>query len=536
MHTPFGDLPTGYAAHASMSEQNDYLHARLSRRTFLRGVGLAGLASASPALWIQPARADGVPRVWPHVSFDADAQHAASVNFSTARPFRRALVDYGRDDRFGSTVAVDVRSVPGTSTLYGHGMLTGLDPGTAYRYRIVLDGAVTSSGTLRTAAAGGEPFTFTAFGDQGVSAHAHAVIGQVGRLRPAFHLVAGDLSYADPKGGGGAHDTFYPELWDTWLQMISPIARNTPWMCTTGNHEMEPGFGPLGYGGVLDRLRLPHNGAPGCPSSYVFRYGNVAFISLDSNDVSYEIPHNLGYSQGRQTAWLDQQLTALNASDVDFIVVFFHHCAYSTNTAHGSDGGIRDFWVPLFDHHRVDLVINGHAHLYERSQPVRNGLVASPAPRGAQVDSSLGTTYITAGGGGASQNGGFESGGARIVRPGGNLDHESAPWAVPTRTNAHSFLAVTVTPSRNRWERASMQIRAIDEHGASFDQVTLTRAPGRTAGMASPAETYWGAGTAAALVTGAGLIALTRGSGDRAADRPVPAGDTAPRSSGQAGS
>lgn len=511
MRTPFGDLPAGYAEHASMSEQNDYLQARLSRRTFLKGVGLAGLASASPALWIQSARADGTPRVWPHVSFDADAQHAAAVNFSTARPFRRALVEYGLDDAFGSTVGVDVRSVSGVSTRYGHGLLSGLHAGTTYRYRILLDGAVTASGTVRTAAAGGEPFTFTAFGDQGVSAHAQAVIGQVGRLRPAFHLLAGDICYADPKGGGGAHDTFYPEVWDTWLQLISPIARSTPWMCTTGNHEMEPGFGPLGYSGVLDRLRLPGNGASGCPSTYVFRYGNVAFVSLDSNDVSYEIPHNLGYSQGRQTAWLDQQLTALNAAGgVDFIVVFFHHCAYSTNAAHGSEGGIREFWVPLFDKHGVDLVINGHAHLYQRSVPVRNGRVAALGPRGSRVDSSLGTTYITAGGGGASPNGGFENGGSVVVRPGGKREHEPAPWAVPTGTTDHAFLAVTVTPSRNWWEPATMQIRAIDEHGTPFDQVTLTRAPGRTAGLRPSTGTVVGAGAAAAVLTGAGLVASRR--------------------------
>ena len=54
-------------------------------------------------------------------------------------------------------------------------------------------------------------------------------------------------------------------------------------------------------------------------------------MALDANDVSYEIPANFGHSGGSQTEWLDRRLTELRASEgVDFVVVFFHHCTYST--------------------------------------------------------------------------------------------------------------------------------------------------------------------------------------------------------------
>lgn len=70
------------------------------------------------------------------------------------------------------------------------------------------------------------------------------------------------------------------------------------------------------------------------------------------------VPANLGHSRGRQTAWLDRTLGRLRAADgIDFVVVFFHHCAYSTSR-HSSDGGVRREWPPLFAKHRVDLVIN----------------------------------------------------------------------------------------------------------------------------------------------------------------------------------
>jgi hypothetical protein len=48
-------------------------------------------------------------------------------------------------------------------------------------------------------------------------------------------------------------------------------------------------------------------------------------------------------------------------------------------------------------------VINGHNHIYERTDPLRGGNVTSPAPIGANVyPATQGTTYICAGGAGKS--------------------------------------------------------------------------------------------------------------------------------------
>jgi 3',5'-cyclic AMP phosphodiesterase CpdA len=49
-----------------------------------------------------------------------------------------------------------------------------------------------------------------------------------------------------------------------------------------------------------------------------------------------------------------------------------HQCAASSSaTGNGSDLGIREQWLPLFDRYQVDLVLTGHDHDYERSFPVR---------------------------------------------------------------------------------------------------------------------------------------------------------------------
>ena len=72
------------------------------------------------------------------------------------------------------------------------------------------------------------------------------------------------------------------------------------------------------------------------------------------------------------------------------MVVGFHNCMYCTNLVHSSDGGNRSRWEPIFDKHRVDLVVNGHNHCYERTHLMRAGAPVQEAPRGAVVDSRRG--------------------------------------------------------------------------------------------------------------------------------------------------
>ena len=66
-----------------------------------------------------------------------------------------------------------------------------------------------------------------------------------------------------------------------------------------------------------------------------------------------------------------------------------HQCACSSSaTGNGSDLGIRQQWLPLFDRYQVDLVLNGHDHDYERSFPVRgaDADAGREAATGAVVD------------------------------------------------------------------------------------------------------------------------------------------------------
>ncbi|MEV6348446.1 metallophosphoesterase family protein [Actinoplanes sp. NPDC051851] len=241
----------------------------------------------------------------------------------------------------------------------------------------------------------------------------------MGAERPAFTLLAGDICYANPSGSGLPADDngilksevplgtnrFNPYVWDVFLNQIEPQAAFTPWMFATGNHDMEAVYGDTlhGYGGHVQRLDMPGNGPKGCPSVYRFVYGNVGVISADANELSFELQTNTGYSDGAQVNWVRHTLKKWRTagSGVDFIVVFFHHCVFSTAHNHASDGGVRAALEPLFSKFQVDLAVQGHNHLFERTDPIRHGKRTRAAPDGATVRPvEDGVTYVCVGSGG----------------------------------------------------------------------------------------------------------------------------------------
>jgi hypothetical protein len=267
-------------------------------------------------------------------------------------------------------------------------------------------------------------------------------------------------------------------------------------MFATGNHDMEAlyddnraGGATHGYGGHAARLDLPTNGPSGCPSVYSFRYGNVAFLSLDANDLTHEIRPNAGYSEGRQVAWARGTLYQLRADPrIDFIVAFFHHCAYSTGAGHGSDDGVRGALAPLLDEFSVDLVIQGHNHCWERTDPIRGGRATTAAPNGSVVRPATdGTTYICAGSGGRARGpwmpgetdryAGLAGTDAEVASTlsvtGGGTVPETVGWS-RARYRGYAMLTVGVVPGLPGFQ-STMTVRTTSDRGQLLDTVTLIR-------------------------------------------------------------
>jgi 3',5'-cyclic AMP phosphodiesterase CpdA len=92
---------------------------------------------------------------------------------------------------------------------------------------------------------------------------------------------------------------------------------------------------------------------------YSFKKGNVEFFALDSN-----------YMDPRQLTWIEDKLKTSNAA---WKICFFHHPLFTSAKFHGPDLDLRKQLMPLFIKYKVNLVLSGHEHVYERLKP-QNGL------------------------------------------------------------------------------------------------------------------------------------------------------------------
>jgi alkaline phosphatase D len=239
-------------------------------------------------------------------------------------------------ERYGEASSVSFTDgLNGQTTYAYHAQLTGLRPGTKYYYQ-VSDGSPapsTAGSEFETAPAGRARFRFSSYGDLATPSWDLNTSGNIwhescdnsyyavsaienpgdGRGAPLFHLLNGDLCYANL-------DIFNaPGVWRDFGNNVARSSANRPWMPALGNHETEfgtcdhaghPGHapggtaaqaaagnywnGPYGYGHYLQRFLLPDNGVTNHDGNhlrgnfYSFRVGTVAFLSLDADDVIYQ--------------------------------------------------------------------------------------------------------------------------------------------------------------------------------------------------------------------------------------------------------
>jgi len=254
------------------------------------------------------------------------------------------------------------------TTYFYHVQLTDLEPGTRYYYQ-VSDGAptpATAGASFETAPAGRARFRFSSYGDLATPSwdlnasgsiwhescdNAYYAVSAIedpgdGRGAPLFHLLNGDLCYANLDIQNA------PGVWRDFGVNLARSAANRPWMPALGNHETEfggcdhagvpgdaPGGisaqgaagnywnGPYGYGHYLSRFLLPDNGVTNWDGNhlrgnfYSFQVGTVQFISLDADDVIYQ-DGGSAYLSG--TAGAAPETTSSGAQIVNGTVTYNH--------------------------------------------------------------------------------------------------------------------------------------------------------------------------------------------------------------------
>ena len=230
----------------------------------------------------------------------------------------------------------------------------------------------------------GTAFTFTAFGDQGETYDAVATGNLVRSQNPAFHLHAGDLSYANDGGSGQITDSYDPRVWDSFLAQNEAFASAVPWQAVVGNHEMEPWYSPDGYGGFFQRFAQPTQNQ----AYYSFTYGNVGVPGPGRQRRHLRV-HGQPRLQRRrsdQAGWPASSPRSARTRTSTSSSRTSTSAPTAPPTSTPPTAVSARHWTPLFDQYSVDLVINGHNHVYERTDPLKAGAVTTAAPIGATVD------------------------------------------------------------------------------------------------------------------------------------------------------
>lgn len=289
-----------------------------------------------------------------------------TIMWETAEP-GSSVVEFGLSDKV-------LTKIEGAGDVTLHEVkLTGLEPETKYVYRVsstLPAGTTVTSPLLQflTAVRPDSAFSFGIIGDTQRNPKMTARVAKVlYDRRPHFVIHCGDVVDSGPDKAQWVHDLFGP---------CADLFARAAVFPTIGNHERNHAW------------YYRYFSLPDPEYRYRFRYGNADFFVVDSNKTLKP--------DSEQYKWLDRELSDSTAT---WKFVYHHHPAWTSDqddygdTRKGpgrlGDANVRHL-VALYEKHRVDVVFNGHIHLYERTWPIRDG----------KVDRKNGIVYVTSGGGG----------------------------------------------------------------------------------------------------------------------------------------
>lgn len=217
----------------------------------------------------------------------------------------------------------------------------------------------------RTAATAGTVH-FTASGDIAARAQSAAVLSQIGSLNSDLHLALGDLSY----GATGAEQT--------WCDFVTTrVGAGFPFELIAGNHESN-GLN----GNINDFSACLPNQLPGLVGTYGRQFyvdvpqGTplVRFIAISPNLTFPDSTWSYA-AGGPRYQWTAAAIDGARSANIPWVVVGMHKPCISIGQ-YGCDVGADV--INLMLQKRVDLVLNGHEHLYQRSKQLatRSGCAA----------------------------------------------------------------------------------------------------------------------------------------------------------------
>lgn len=268
-------------------------------------------------------------------------------------------------------------------------LVQNLEPATRYAFTVRARGAQ-KYGALTTAPRedSGAPFRFLIYGDSRSDDTAHAAVARAMVAAPSDFLVhTGDFV----QSGASAAE------WQTYFDIEAPLLRERCTFSCVGNHELVDGAGAeyvryFGPAEVPVFLPKPASSFAGPPIAIPIPIeAGEAPLSLEqlsgtyrwSNARFFLINGMVDYTTGPTRAWLERVLTDSDKeAGLVWRIVVAHHGPWSSGP-HGDNAHLHEAHIPeLLRAHKVDLVIAGHDHIYERG-------------------TADGLPYLVSGGGGA---------------------------------------------------------------------------------------------------------------------------------------
>lgn len=297
-------------------------------------------------------------------------------------------------DISGPSLAYAARTVSGETLAsttdngasnHHHVRFTGLTPGARYVYRVRAADGWSEWLAFTTAKADAAPFRFLYFGDT------QNDILEIGSrvIRQAF-LSSGPVDLAVHAGDQIAQreTKIADDEYGEWTEAGGYAFAMIPQAVAAGNHEYRDVIAADGSEsrelgpGWTPHHALPANGAAGAKAtSYFFDYQGARFVVLDGTSAL-----DLG-TLDAQTAWLDQ---TLSASKARWNIVLMHQPIYTCARPEDTEP-LKTVWKPVFERHRVDLVLQGHDHCYAR---VSNATGAAASRAASAANQPTGPVYL----------------------------------------------------------------------------------------------------------------------------------------------
>ena len=376
-------------------------------------------------------------------------------------------------------------------------VLVNVKPGNSYKYHVETGSYKSDQYTLDTKAFGeNNEFSVSYFGDpqigsgdsvwshKGLDKNTQAKIEQdkidfaksikkARQLDPHFYLSMGDnVEIAN----------YYPE-YDYFLD--NDLFKERIFSSVVGNHETyvdTEGRVSQQNTAFADHFYLPNEGKLGAisnvnedgtpfyiPGDYYYTYGDTLFLNINSSVID----------SNQHKEFIEDAIakaTKERGKNFSWKVVSFHHAPYSTAT-HTSDDDIllrRKELLKIFNDNDIDVVLNGHDHIYARTGQMlageqalsfENAYGTDPADKNAGIEDGFSKTY---------NNKVYKDG--KVIVDGIKLDYDQNEVTNPRGT---LFLTMSTSAGAKYYnpigEDQWFVVRSLDDRSQLFSNLSFSK-------------------------------------------------------------